>query len=211
MIYKWNGKAFEAVQAILTHGARDWESFVIKGQTYLVVANQDNDVSRNIDSAIYKWNDKSFTEIQRIRTYGARDWESFQIDGTTYLVVANNQERAESAVEKKSRLVDSKIYKWDGRSFVEFQIIPTRGAHDWEHFVLDGQTYLIVANNTEGSTRTTDSLIYRWNGKRFVQVSALLTQGVRDCESFKIGAKRILPSPMMIKNTRETSCRKSIG
>ncbi len=103
-----------------------------------------------------------------------------------YLVVANNQERAASAVEKKSRQVDSKIYRWNGKSFVEFQNIRTSGAHDWEHFVIEGRTYLMVANNTDGSTRTTGSDIYKWNKGKFIKIYTLSTQGVRDIESFKI-------------------------
>ena len=56
-IYRCNGSGFEEVQAITTSWARDLESFVIQGTTYLAVGSW-NDVweSPLNDSKIYKWN-----------------------------------------------------------------------------------------------------------------------------------------------------------
>lgn len=40
-IYKWNYRKekFVPYQRIATHGARDWEAFVIDGEAFLAVAN----------------------------------------------------------------------------------------------------------------------------------------------------------------------------
>jgi len=59
-LYKWNGRAFVAIQSILTNGAVNWKSFKISGETYLAVANQQDDIPNpNIDSKIYKWSGTS--------------------------------------------------------------------------------------------------------------------------------------------------------
>jgi len=42
-------------QAIATNGAGDWESFTINGETYLAVANVQNDSTYNTDSKIYQF------------------------------------------------------------------------------------------------------------------------------------------------------------
>merc|ERR1711924_239056 len=109
---------------ISTTDARDWESFEISGEQYLAVANADG----NIYSKVYKWNGARFVEFQSIPTRGARSWESFEISGEHYLAVANTRDGS------GSYNTDSKIYKWNGTRFDEFQSIATNSAYDWESF-----------------------------------------------------------------------------
>ncbi len=205
MIYRWDEDqaAFVEAQAIPTKGARDWESFVIDGDTYLAVANQEDsdkaDHKRDIESVIYKWNGDDreraaagspFGEFQRILTHSARDWEAVSIDGKMYLAVANNQMDG-------SRVTESVIYEWDETDpaaprFTELQSVVTYGAHDWNSFVADGETYLAVANNKNDVTPTVSSDILKWNGSTFAEAQSIPTQGVRDFESFTIGGRTYL-------------------
>lgn len=178
-IYKWNGSSFEAFQTIATWGARDWESFVIGGDTYLAVANERNDDTRNVDSVIYKWDGTGFVPFQSIPTNSARDWESFVIDGDMYLAMANQDNDA-------TRDILSRIYKWNGAEFVEFQAILTASARDWESFTVDGVPYLAIANNQSPDSRVTASKIYRWNGTGFDEFQSFLTYGAHDWESFVV-------------------------
>ena len=55
---------------------------------------------------------------------------------------------------------NSRIYKWDGVSFVEFQSIPTNGTADWEPFAVGMDHYLIVANRQSDLSCTVDSEIF---------------------------------------------------
>ena len=126
-----------------------------------------------------------FETRQAIATIGALDWESFEIDGETYLAVANYH-------NDSSYNVNSRIYKWDGTSFVEFQAVPTNGAYDWESFEIGGETYLAVANYYNGSTRNIDSRIYKWDGTSFVEFQAVATNGAIDWESFEIEGETYL-------------------
>jgi Concanavalin A-like lectin/glucanases superfamily/EPTP domain/PKD domain len=127
-----------------------------------------------------------FSEYQAIPTDGARDWESFEIGGVLYLAVANY------CSSYHNFNIDSKIYKWNGSSFVEFQAIPTNGALAWESFEIGGVPYLAVANSHNGSTRNINSKIYKWNGTLFVEFQAIPTNAASDWESFEIGGDTYL-------------------
>ena len=171
-IYQWNSTTnqFDQIQAIATNGTLDFESFTIDGQTYLAVANHRNDSTYNIDSHIYQWNSTTnqFDQIQAIATNGTLDFESFTIDGQTYLAVANH--RNDSTYN-----IDSHIYQWSSTTnqFDQIQAIATNGAHDFESFTIDGQTYLAVANYYNGSTRNLDSHIYTYDS--FLSLSSTST------------------------------------
>lgn len=155
-IYKWNGTSFAEVQSIPTMGSTDCHSFMINGETYLAFSNFYNG-SYNLNSKIYKWNGAAFSEFQSIPTTGGFKFESFVIDGENYLAIANYG----SSTSQVS--INSKIYKWNGSSFVEFQSIQTIGAVDWHSFVVAGDRYLAVANYYNGSNYNIDSKIYKWS------------------------------------------------
>ena len=194
-IYQWNTATnlFDFVQDIETNGAYDFESFVIDGETYLAVANYRNDSSYNAESKIYQWNSTTNRfdedEVQAIATNGAIDVEGFVIDGETYLAVANHYDG--SSYNK-----DSKIYQWDSSTnlFDEVQGILTNGAIDFESFIIDGETYLAVANYYNDSTRNIDSKIYQWDSStnQFEEIQAIATHGANDFESFTINGRPYL-------------------
>ena len=192
-IYQWNSTTnqFDQIQAIATNGAHDFASFTIDGQTYLAVANHYNDSTNNIESHIYQWNNTTnqFDEVQDIETNGARDFASFTIDGQTYLAVANYYNGS-------TYNLDSHIYQWNSTTnqFDQIQAIATNGAFDFASFVIDGQTYLAVANHRNDSTYNIDSHIYQWNSttNQFDQIQAIATNGTLDFESFTIDGQTYL-------------------
>lgn len=101
----------------------------------------------------------SFEYVQRILTHGARDFEHFEMKRHHYIVVANEfsqlitYEIDQSSKSKKRVIandygVDSVIYWWSGKYFVEWQRIPTAGAMRWSAFTgPDGTQLLTVANS----------------------------------------------------------------
>ena len=180
-VYRWDGIAFIEEQAIPTNDALDWEAFTIGSDTYLAVANHYDDVTYNISSRIYRWNGSAFVEVQTIPTNGAFDWEAFTIGNDTYLAVANSY-----ASNYDGYNVDSRIYRWDGVSFVEVQAIPTSGATDWEVFTIGTDTYLAVANSNDGTTNDIDSRIYHWDGSAFAEVQAIPTSSAYGWTAFNI-------------------------
>ena len=174
-----------------TMGASDWESFTFNGEQYLVAANYSEGSSSSINSVVYKWNGSSFESVFVQPTKGARDWESFTIGGEQFLAVANSYD---SSVGGYS--LNSTIYRWDGTAgdFVLLQTIATSGAMDWESFTINGEQYLAVANNYDGTSYNQNSEIYRWDSTagNFVLLQSIATQGARDWESFTVNGVQYL-------------------
>jgi hypothetical protein len=187
-IYQWDGSEFGVIQTIQTSGTSDWESFTIGGEQFLAVSQiRDNTGYGNVYSEIYKWNGSQFDNIQGISTQGANNWESFEIDGQSYLAVANGYDGTYFNL-------NSEIYQWDvsQSQFIPYQTIATEGAYDWESFIIDGESYLAVANHQTDSDYTIDSVVYKWDGAEFVSYQTLATTAAYDWESFSIGDKTYL-------------------
>ena len=73
-----------------------------------------------------------FKLYQRLETHGAKDFEYFTFENNHYLVVANEYTYLTSVdavtgapLRVKQFNVDSVIYWWTGKMFVEWQRIPT--------------------------------------------------------------------------------------
>lgn len=94
-VYKWNGSHFVLFQSIPTRGARALHSFVMCGQTFLGVADEDN-----TKSVLYRFSQDKFTKYQEIPTKTKPiDMKSFEYKGDTYLAIA-------------MRNTESTLYKW---------------------------------------------------------------------------------------------------
>ena len=189
-IYKWNSATsnFDEFQIIPEVGTFDFEVFVIDGEAYLAVINVYDGSSWNIDSKIYKWDGSQFNDTEKnIPTSGAHDAESFVIDGETYLAIPHYNDGSTYSL-------NSKIYKWNSGTdqFDELQDIPTIGPLDFESFVIDGETYLAVANYHDGSGYSFDSKIYKWNGSAFAEAQSIPTIGANHFESFTIDGEMYL-------------------
>lgn len=76
--------------------------------------------------------------------------------------------------------------------FGEFQSIPTNGATDIESFVINGETYLAVANGSNDVTPNIDSFIYKFNGVAFDKIQTIPTNSAQDWESFVINGETYL-------------------
>jgi hypothetical protein len=132
--------------------------------------------------------------FQGIPTNGASDCESFTIGTDNYVVFSNLNNGA-------TYNIDSKIYKWNGTTFVLFQSIATNGAYDCESFTIGTDIYIAFSNYYNGSTYNLNSTIYKWNGSTFVLFQSIATSGACDCESFKIGTDTYIVFSNYINDT----------
>ncbi|XP_074955722.1 thrombospondin-type laminin G domain and EAR repeat-containing protein isoform X2 [Phalacrocorax aristotelis] len=194
VIYKWSWrkKKFVTYQRITTHSARDWEAFVIEGETFLAVVNHRKGNNHNIDSVIYRWNPRTglFETNQTIPTSGAYDWEFFTIGPYSFLAVANT-------FNGTSTKIYSHIYIWLSGSFQLFQSILTYGAADWEVFHIGDRVFLAVANShsydsgmpAPSNFYAINSSIYELNitAQMFVKFQDLVTYSALDWEFFSVG------------------------
>jgi len=120
-----------------------------------------------------------FREHQILSTEAGEDLEFFTLGGDHYLVATNMH-------DERTYNVDSKVYKWDGTSFVEYQSIPAYGASDAEFFSLGDDSYLAIANMYDGTTHNIDSKLYKWDGTRFVEFQSIPTHGASALKFFMI-------------------------
>lgn len=175
-IYKWDGAQFDSIQNIQTHGASDWEAFVIDDTLhYLAVAN-----TYSLSTEIFKWDGNQFVSAQVLSSMGTTGIESFSIDNDYYLATSNGR-------DLNSFNTNSKIFKWDGSQFIIYQQIPTIGAFDWEYFSINNHHFLCVANYQDNNSNyNLNSVIYKWDGSLFVPIHDVFTHGATDWEFLQI-------------------------
>lgn len=151
-----------------------------------------------------------WVEEQLLPSTHAQDFEFFVIANQSYLAVANFRDpepcygsiacvnpRGSIPLVADTALpynTDSFIYRHNGSSFELYQSIPTRGAVDWEHFMLSSRHHLCVANSfdAEHSSSSTASVVYVWNGTVFRELQRLQTDGARSCKYFESSGRHYL-------------------
>ena len=179
-IYKWNSDKFEKIQDIPTEGAVSSETFAISNETFIAFANHYSQQKRELaQSAVFKWSGQQFVKLQSFQTYAARDVKSFSDNGSTFLAFANY--RSGSGQNN----INSPIYKWNGRHFVLFQSIPTRGAAALHPFTMCSQTFLGVANHVIHGSFIAMSVVYRVSQEQFTEYQKIPTQGAFGMTSFQ--------------------------
>ena len=112
----------------------------------------------------------SFEYAQRIFTHGAKDFEYFFFRNNHYLVVANQVSQLITYNTESGRKnvtitndyeVDSIIYWWSGKFFVEWQRVPTNGAVKWSSFAGPNGAILLVVANARGQ-----AVIYTYDTRK---------------------------------------------
>ena len=115
---------------------------------------------------------------QTLQTRGAFDLEYFSIANKHFLAVANYYDG--------THRLDSSVYQWNGKLFVDFQKLSTNGANHLTYFKIYGEKYLAVANYHDGSTYSTKSVIYKWSSGKFNRFQDISTEGAFGCTAFEI-------------------------
>ncbi|XP_041472236.1 uncharacterized protein LOC121421557 [Lytechinus variegatus] len=114
-----------------------------------------------------------YVESVQIIGQHIRQFEPFSIDGETFMAAAIYSD------EHGDVCTDSIVYKFNTTTgnFQEFQRLPTNGAVSWEHFFIDDELCLVVAN--AGHTACPDSepvisgnSIFRYRNESFTLVGS---------------------------------------
>ena len=172
---------FEKVQDLPTRGAVGVEHFTIDGNLFLAFANYHGDIKKHkTSSMIYKMDNSTgrLSLYQTLQTRGAFDLEYFSIANKHFLAVANHYDG--------THRVDSSVYQWNGKLFVDFQKLSTNGASHFTYFKVNGERYLAVANYHDGSTHSIKSVIYKWSSGKFNRFQDISTEGALGCAAFVI-------------------------
>ena len=174
---------FEKYQDLPTTGAHAVEPFTINGSLFLAFANYESDTAEkyNTDSFIYKFNDLTgkFFLYQTIGTHGGHDVEYFTISGEHYLAVANVR-------NKRTFILNSVIYRWNGKLFVAFQNLATKGGASFNFFTMAKEPFLTVCNLYDDVTTSVNSTIYKWKNNMFEKFQEIATEGCRASAAFVI-------------------------
>ena len=131
---------YKLLQSFVTQGSQDVEIFKLDVLWYIVFANP-GDNSENVDIYSYVYREKPrvlrnpFKLYQRLKRHGARDLEYFIFKNNHSLVVANEYTylaRVDAVTGAPLRVkqfnVNSVIYWWTGKMYVEWQRILKGGA-----------------------------------------------------------------------------------
>ena len=202
-IYKWNiaTQQFVHFQDIPTQGGFSISFLSIPQEAetpplyFLGVANNCNNAcataDREVDSKIYKFNPSTsiFDEFFSISTHAGIDVESFAIGSKSFFAFTNYNQGSTYAI-------NSVVYVWDQETtqFELFQSIPTIGAVDFEYFEIDGNSYLAVANQFDGTQYNVQSQIMMFStvNKQFENIQAVNTWRGQQIEQFNIGDRHFL-------------------
>ena len=167
---------FEKVQDLPTRGALSVEHFTIDGSLFLAFANRHGDIKNyKTGSMIYKMDNSTgrLSLYQTLQTRGAYDLEYFSIADKHFLAVANHYDG--------TYRLDSTVYQWNGKLFVDFQKLSTNGAGYFTYFKILGERYLAVANYN-----STKSVIYKWSSGKFNRFQDIPTESALGCTAFVI-------------------------
>ena len=150
-VYVWYEDQFDYRFIYTGTGTTGFEGIPIGDYTYLISSNHCYSTMEIHDK--FYW--KIFLDGNQLgmespikkpfRTKGTAGMDGFKIEDETYLAVAHQYE-SESCCKYDT---ESAIYKWNGSDFEYFQSVATSGAFDFEHFEIDGETFLAVANSSE--------------------------------------------------------------
>ena len=178
---------FEKVQDLPTRGAVGVAHFTIDGNLFLAFANYRGDIKKyKTSSMIYKMDNSTgrLSLYQNLQTRGAYGLEYFSIANKHFLAVPTYYDG--------TYRVDSTVYQWNGKLFVDFQKLSTNGASHFTYFMVNGDSYLAVANYNGGSTHSTKSVIYKWSSGKFNRFQDIPTEGALGCTAFVINRETFI-------------------
>ncbi|GFR83307.1 G-protein coupled receptor 98-like, partial [Elysia marginata] len=200
VLFKWQGQ-LSHMRTFTTDGASAATSFISGSSSYLVVANSGREGARQVTSFLYSLSPQG--ELQVVEGYGtsgASDVTTFFHGTRRFLFVANS-------LDDSSRSdISSHLYSWDesqGRfGSTPAQLVPTLYARGVASFIVDGKTFVAVANYFDRSSGSyhVSSVIYRMaSDLTLVQHQQLATQGAVSVVYTEAGNMQLL----VVANNRQ--------
>ncbi len=157
---------FAASSTLSAPGGEDAEFFTIDDRVFLAVASirtGSGPYEFAIDSTIHAWDGSQFVPFQKVPTFAAKQWKHWTIDGRHFLGLAQGVQVPGREGENR----DSVVFEWDGTTFVEHQVIPSRWAYNWHAFTVDGSFFVAHAEHLGAS------VLYRWDGDQLQPFQSL--------------------------------------
>eukprot|EP00051_Salpingoeca_urceolata_P019237 m.278372 g.278372 ORF g.278372 m.278372 type:complete len:428 (-) comp19381_c0_seq5:7-1290(-) len=163
-------------QLIPTNGATDFEYFEIPGRGHFLAlssSREDAVVVMTLSELL-----GTFVTFQVLSVLHPRDAEYINFgDGDHYLGVASYRNSTD-------RHVNSKLFRFNGTAFEEYQDLPSIAAEKVKQFAIDDDQFVVVVNHEQEADDATviDSTVYRWNGTRLLPFTTVSGSLVYDAE-----------------------------
>jgi len=174
---------------IVTASTYGLKHFEVAGEHFLLYA------TLTADNALVHFNETTslleyYSSIPSI--LDSEDWEHFEVAGDHFLVVANFKDDSGGTTA-----VNSVLYRFNETKHLDpIQDIPTVGAVDWEHFVVDGEHFLALASLIDEyeSSYEVHSALFRFNEvtSKLMKVQDVPTAGARGWEHFEVAGDHFL-------------------
>jgi hypothetical protein len=179
-IYRWSDGRFIEDVRLLVPGGEDACFFHIDGDDFLATASirtGSGPYDLNTDSVLHKRRADHWETYQTFPTFAAKQWHYFVIGGRRFLALAQGV-TIDGPVARNPRC--SCIFEWDGRRFVDFQMLEGRWGYNWAYFEIDGRQFLGYADHTSASG------LLLWDGHRFSPFQEFAAQGGRAFKFFRM-------------------------
>jgi hypothetical protein len=137
-------------------------------------------------------------QVQRLATSGARAVAPFVASGRLFLVVpqlAEDLPGQSADINGGNSDVDTIVYEWRNRRFIECQRLPSHGAEDAEFFRIGDRVFLAIAFLRAGRgpyVMSTRSVLYEWREDRFVALQEFASFAAKQWRHFTIGDRHFL-------------------
>ena len=130
---------------------------------------------------MYKWQGGQFTEVQDSGiglTRSASGLAVFNISGSSMVAMTFYRDAVTGNFTTKSP-----VYRWQGNKFTLVQELDTAGPVGVEHFLVNGEHHLAVANS-EGPAQ-----VFKWDGASFVRLQDLPTAGAVSVKPYHVNGQ----------------------
>jgi hypothetical protein len=179
LLYRWSGGRFIEDGRLPVPGGEDAVYFQIGGAEFLATASirtGTGPYDLNAYSILYRRAGDGWETFQRFPTFAAKQWHYFSVGNRRFLALAQGV-TIDGVVARNPRR--SRIFEWDGHTFVDFQTLDGGWGYNWVDFDIEGQHFLGYADHTSPSG------LMIWNGESFAPFQEFAPQGGRAYEFFR--------------------------
>uniref|UniRef100_UPI00398F1058 adhesion G-protein coupled receptor V1 isoform X2 n=1 Tax=Pristiophorus japonicus TaxID=55135 RepID=UPI00398F1058 len=192
-LYQWRG-VFVPVQNFKIRNPTGCATFVKNDVSYIIITHSGMIGMKASSNSVYRFTLQSeLTLIQSLIVSETSDVKHFTQGNQDYLIISSQVDTRDS---------NSKIYRWNGQSFILHQNLPTNGATGLTLFNRGNLLYLAVSQFSFNRV----SVLYQWRDDQFSNPQNLTVHGATHISSMIVGADVYLVFGYTAIEGNHTSC-----
>uniref|UniRef100_A0A2K5BZQ4 Adhesion G-protein coupled receptor V1 n=1 Tax=Aotus nancymaae TaxID=37293 RepID=A0A2K5BZQ4_AOTNA len=168
-VYRWQG-IFIPVEDLNIENPKTCEAFNIGFSPYFVITHEERNEEKPSLNSVYTFTSgfKLFL-VQTIIILETSQVRCFTSDSQDYLIIASQRDDSEL----------TKVFRWNGGSFVLHQKLPVRGVLSLALFNKGGSVFLAISQ----ANARLNSLLFRWSGSGFINFQEVPVSGTTQVEA----------------------------